>query len=81
MSENVPIRHVVRCMGNIYREARLQRSESGRSARFSGVDRYATYALCEAMRMNVGRQLDNDRYCEVNGTGGNGCKPVCLLKL
>jgi hypothetical protein len=26
-------------------------------------------------------QFDNDRYCDCSGTGGNGCKPVCLLKL
>ncbi|MGF6552397.1 hypothetical protein QFZ96_007533 [Paraburkholderia youngii] len=81
MSENVPIRNVLRCTGNIYREVRLLHSESGRSARISGVDRYAPYALCEGMRMKLRRQLDNDRYCEVNGTGGNGCKPVCLSKL
>jgi hypothetical protein len=26
-------------------------------------------------------QFDNDRYGETSGVGGNGCKPVCLLKL
>ncbi|SEE83624.1 hypothetical protein SAMN02787142_4903 [Burkholderia sp. WP9] len=26
-------------------------------------------------------QFDNDTYGETSGVGGNGCKPVCLLKL
>jgi hypothetical protein len=26
-------------------------------------------------------QSDNETYGEVSGVGGNGCKPVCLVKL
>lgn len=31
--------------------------------------------------LNLRHQFDSDRYGELSGVGGNGCKPVCLVKL